>query len=192
MAQIFDENGNVVPVTLIEAGPLVVTQVKNKEKDGYDALQVGFLSKSKKNIKKPQLGHFKELGNFRFQREFGTDGGDSYKVGDNITVAVFKEGDKVQASGIVKGRGFQGVIKRHNFGGGSRTHGQKHSEREAGSVGGGLRTHIPKGMRMAGRMGGNRITIKNLKIVKIDESSNTIAVSGAVPGSRGGLLEIKS
>lgn len=192
MSQIFANDGTVTPVTLIEAGPLTVTQIKNKETDGYDAVQVGFGVKKEKNVKKPQRGHFKNLGNFRFVREFRTPGVAGLEVGATIVADTFKEGDTVRVSGDTKGRGFQGVIKRHGFGGGRRTHGQKHSEREPGSIGGGLRTRVPKGMRMAGRMGGKRVSVRNLKIVAIDKDNNTIAVLGAVPGRRGTLLEIVS
>jgi large subunit ribosomal protein L3 len=189
MSQIFAEDGTVTPVTLIEAGPLVVTQVKTKETDGYDAVQVGFGVKKEKNVKKPQRGHFKGLGNFRFVREF-RNGITGLELGARVAADTFKEGDMVRVSGDSKGRGFQGVVKRHNFGGGRRTHGQKHSEREPGSIGGGLRTHVPKGMRMAGRMGGKRVSVRNLKIVAVDKDNNMIAVLGAVPGRRGTLLEI--
>lgn len=190
MSQIFAENGTVTPVTLIEAGPVIVTQVKTKETDGYDSVQIGFGVKKEKNLKKPQRGHFKGLGSFRFVREFRTAGGDGFEVGAAIAADTFKEGDTVRVSGIVKGRGFQGVVKRHGFGGGRRTHGQKHSEREPGSIGGGLRTRVPKGMRMAGRMGGNRVSVRNLKIVAVDKDNNILAIKGAVPGYRGTLLEI--
>lgn len=200
MTQIFDEAGNVIPVTLIEAGPAVVTQVKNKEKDGYAAVQLGFGKKKNKNIKKPQKGHLdkaqekseKQNFNLRWLREFRVADESKYELGSVINASVFKEGDKVQVAGTVKGRGFQGVVKRHGFHGGPRTHGQKHSEREAGSIGGGGRAggRVIKGMRMPGRMGGNRVTVKGLKIIKIDEKNNLLAVSGATPGMRGGLMEI--
>ena len=126
-------------------------------------------------------------------KEFKVSDESKYKLGDVISASVFKEGDKVRISGTVKGRGFQGVVKRHGFHGGPRTHGQKHSEREAGSIGGGGRSggRVIKGMKMPGRMGGNRMTTKGLKIIKIDEKNNLLAVSGAVPGARGGLVEIR-
>ncbi|MEK7133219.1 MAG: 50S ribosomal protein L3 [Patescibacteria group bacterium] len=202
MTQIFDEAGNVIPVTLVEAGPALVTQVKTKEKDGYPAVQLGFGKKKEKNIKKPQKGHLKKVQNakgetqnlnLRWLKEFKVSDESKYKLGDVISASVFKEGDKVRISGTVKGRGFQGVVKRHGFHGGPRTHGQKHSEREAGSIGGGGRAggRVIKGMKMPGRMGGNRMTTKGLKIIKIDEKNNLLAVSGAVPGARGGLVEIR-
>jgi len=190
MSQIFTDKG-VVPVTLVSVGPVVVTQVKTKEKDGYESVQVGFGKKKASNITKPQKGHFKELGNFRHVKEFKPLKVEN-KVGDTISLDVFKEGDTVEVSSISKGKGFQGVVKRHGFAGGPRTHGQKHSEREPGSIGGGLRTGPRKGMRMAGRMGSDRVTVKNLKIVQIDTTTNTIAISGAIAGRRGTLVEIKA
>src|SRR3989338_1876829 len=186
MSQVFDENGRVHPVTWLLAGPIFVTQKKSAEKDGYVAGQVGFGSKKEKNVKKPQ----KKLGTFEGCREFR--GEDQMSGGDKIDVSVFKEGDIVNVSGTSKGKGFQGVVKRHGFAGGPRTHGQKHSEREPGSIGGGLRTHVPKGMRMAGRMGSDRITQKNLKVVFVDTESNTMLIKGAIAGRRGSLVEIIS
>lgn len=191
MSQIFAEDGRVVPVTILSAGPCVVTQVKNAEKDGYTALQLGFGTRAEKNISKPVKGHLKGKGNFRFLREERTDEAESLKEGDSVTVAQFAEGDAIEVSGTTKGKGFQGVVKRHGFKGGPRTHGQKHSEREPGSIGGGLRTRVPKGMRMAGRMGGDRVTVKNLRVVKIDSVHNKLYVSGAVPGRRGTLIMVR-
>ena len=189
MSQIFDEKGNALAVTILEAGPVVVTQVKNLEKDGYKAVQVGFGKKNPKNIKKPQKGHLKNLGNFGILKEFRA-GDSSLKVGDKILTSIFALGDTISVSSVSKGKGFQGVVKRHGFHGGPRSHGQKHSEREPGSIGGGLRNKVPKGMRMGGRMGGARITVKKLKVVHIDPANNQLFVSGAVPGRRGTLVEI--
>ena len=189
----FTEDGVVTPVTIINAGPTVVTQVKTKATDGYNAVQVGFGTKGAKNISKAVKGHLKDLGNFRFIKEFRLKEEPTYKVGDTMNVAdVFAVGDKLQVSSTSKGKGFQGVVKRHGFHGGPRSHGQKHSEREAGSIGGGLRTHVPKGMRMAGRMGSDRITQKNLKVVFLDQENNTMLIKGAIPGVRGSLVEIVS
>lgn len=191
MSQIFEEEGNVVPVTEIMLSPLTVTQVKNKTKDGYYAVQVGFGLKKAQNLSKAVKGHLKDLGNFKYLREFRLSEESKYKVGDILNAKdMLKEGDKLTISSISKGKGFQGVVKRHGFKGGPRTHGQKHSEREAGSIGGGLRTHVPKGMRMAGRMGGDRITQKNLEVVLLDGENNLLFVKGAVPGVRGSLVEI--
>lgn len=183
MSQIFDEKGKVFPVTLIEAGPCFVTQMKNEEKDKYSAVQIGFMKKSK-NIKKTEKG--KE---FRYLKEFKN--GENLKNGDEINVSIFQEGDKVKISGISKGKGFAGGVKRHGFKGHlSATHGTKHEHRTIGSIGCRFPQRVIKGKRMPGRMGSERITIKNLKVVKIDKENNLIAVNGAVPGGRGTLLEI--
>lgn len=193
MTEYFTEDGKVVPVTIVKTSQMVVTQVKTKEKDGYHAVQIGFGERKAKNLSKAVKGHLKDLGNFRHIKEFRLEKESEYKVGDKISAdEIFKEGDKVQISGTSKGKGFQGVVKRHGFGGGPRSHGQKHSEREPGSIGGGLRTHVPKGMRMAGRMGSDRITQKNLKVVLVDKDENIVLIKGAIPGSRGSLVEIIS
>lgn len=191
MTEYFTEEGKVVPVTIVRTSPNVVTQVRTVEKDGYNALQVGFGTKNAKNINKPEKGHLKDTGNFQVLREFRLDSAASANVGDAIDpFEIFTPGTKVVVSGISKGKGFQGVVKRHGFKGGPRTHGQKHSEREPGSIGGGLRTHVPKGMRMAGRMGSDRITQKNIEIVALDKENNVMLIKGALPGRRGTLLEI--
>ncbi|MBU3926030.1 50S ribosomal protein L3 [Patescibacteria group bacterium] len=188
MTQIFDENNNVVPATIIKAGPMKVVQLKTKEKDGYTAAQFGFGEKREKNINKPIKGHLKNLGNFRYLKEYRTS--EALNVGDVIDASIFQQGDKIKVSGISKAKGFQGVVKRYGFHGGPRTHGQKHSEREAGSIGATGPQKVFKGTRMAGKMGGERITIKNLKIVKADKENNQILISGAIPGRKGTLLEI--
>ncbi len=190
MTQVFTEEGKVIPVTVLSANPLVVTQVKGMEKDGYKAVQVGYGTKKEKRLSKAVKGHTKDLGNFATLKEFRTDG--EFARGDKIDVSVFEAGENVEVSAISKGKGFQGVVKRHGFKGGPRSHGQKHSEREPGSIGGGLRNKVPKGMRMAGRMGGARITVKNLKVVQVDAENNLILISGAVPGRRGTMVEIRS
>ena len=193
MMEYFTEDGVVTPVTIVTASPVVVTQVKTKATDGYNAVQVGFGTKGAKNISKAVKGHLKDLGNFRFIKEFRLKEEPTQKVGDTMNIAdVFAVGDKLQVSSTSKGKGFQGVVKRHGFHGGPRTHGQKHSEREPGSIGGGLRTHVPKGMRMAGRMGSDRITQKNLKVVLVDNENNTMLIKGAIPGVKGSLVEIVS
>ena len=192
MMEYFAEDGTVIPVTIVSAGPLTVTRILSKEKDGYDAIQVGYGTRKKERIGKAALGTMGG-GNYRYMKEFRLDNGATeVKVGDSIDVSTFLPGDKIQVSGTSKGKGFQGVVKRHGFAGGPRTHGQKHSEREPGSIGGGLRTHVPKGMRLAGRMGSDRITQKNLKIVLVDKENNLLLVKGAVPGVRGSLVEIVS
>ncbi|MBI4708979.1 MAG: 50S ribosomal protein L3 [Candidatus Portnoybacteria bacterium] len=192
MSQIFDEQGNVVPVTLVEAGPCVVTQVKTKDsKDGYDAVQIAFGSKKRTN--KPQAGHQKKanIDKAKWLREFRVENLE-VKLGDQVKADVFKEGDFVKVSGLTIGRGFSGVVKRHNFGGGPKSHGQKHGLRAPGSIGATFPERVPKGRKMAGRYGGERVTVRGLKIAKVDLENNIIAIRGAVPGKRGTLLEIQS
>ena len=192
MTQIFDEKGIVTPVTVLDAGPMVVTQVKTVATDGYNAVQVGFGSKSAKNINKPMTGHLKGLGNFRYVQEFrkADDSAFDLKVGDKIDLNTFVLGDVVVVSAISKGRGFQGVIKRHGFKGGPRSHGQKHSERAPGSIGAVWPERVLKGKRMGGRMGADRVTVPNLKIMQIDTENNQLYVSGAIPGRKGTLVEV--
>jgi large subunit ribosomal protein L3 len=189
MTQIYDASGNAIPVTAVTVRGNVVTQVRTKDNDGYEAVQVGEGSRNPNRINKAQKGHFKELGSFASLSEFRFDS-PVQKVGDKMEISQFKPGDIVTVSATSKGKGFQGVVKRHGFHGGPRTHGQKHSEREPGSIGGGLRTHVPVGMRMAGRMGSDRITVRNLKVAHIDTEDNVIYVGGAIPGRRGTLVEI--
>lgn len=193
MSQVWDEKGQVRPVTVVAASAVVITQVKTAEKDGYSAVQVGWGERNPKNISKPVKGHIKNLGNFAGLKEFRVDSLPEMKVGDKIDASVFKAGDAVVVSSISKGKGFQGVVKRHGFKGGSRTHGQKHSEREPGAIGGGARAggRVAKGMRMAGRMGGDRVTVKGMKIVQVDAEKNIILIGGPVPGRRGTLVEIR-
>lgn len=191
MSQVFDQAGNVTPVTLVEAGPLTVLQRKTKEKDGYESLQFGFGTRKAKNIAKPQKGHFKEMGSFSVVREFRIEGLDVVpEVGAKVDVSVFKEGDTVKVTGITKAKGFQGVVKRHGFHGASATHGTKHAHREPGSIGATWPQRVIKGRRMAGRMGADRVTIEGLRVVKIDQEHNLLAINGAIPGRNGGLLEI--
>lgn len=184
MTQIFDEKGNVVPVTLIEAGPCVILQKKTAEKEGYTATQIGFVKIEKKNkIKKSMKGkEYRHIYEARNMNE-GT-------VGDEITVNTFKEGDAVTIIATSKGKGFQGGVKRHGFSGRNTGHGMKHEARTIGSIGQRFPQHTIKGRKMPGRMGFDRITVKNLKIAKIDAEHNIIAVKGAVPGFRGTLVEI--
>ncbi len=189
MTQIFTEDGVVVPVTVIKTSPNVVTQVKTSDKDGYTAVQIGFGEKNAKNVAKPLKGHVKELGNFAHLKEVKLEG--EFNIGDKIEASTLVEGDTVTVSAISKGKGFQGVVKRHGFKGGRRSHGQKHSEREPGSIGVGGVQRVFKGMRMAGRMGADRVTVKNLKVAKVDSENQLVYIKGAVPGRKGTLVEIK-
>jgi len=198
MTQLFDKEGQAVPVTLVEAGPCFVTQKKTSEKDGYQALQIGFGEAKPKKVKKPQQGHLKKsqavnakCQNLKFFREFRTAESD-LELGGEIKADTFKEGDIVNVSGISKGKGFAGVVKRHHFGGGPASHGQKHSLRAPGSIGATFPERVPKGRRMGGRMGAERVTVEGLEIFKIDAENNILAIIGAVPGIYGSLLEIVS
>ncbi|HAY34699.1 MAG TPA: 50S ribosomal protein L3 [Ignavibacteria bacterium] len=193
MTTIFESNGNMVPCTVIEAGPCYVTQIKNKTKDGYNAVQIGFEDKKEKNSSKPVIGIFKKINTpvQRYIREIRDHSSEELKAGDVIKVDIFKEGDNVKVTGISKGKGFQGVVKRHGFAGGVRTHGQSDRERAPGSIGGSsYPSRVFKGQRMAGRMGNERITVRNLKVMKVFSDSNLILIKGAVPGAKTGLVEI--
>lgn len=192
MTQVFDEDGRCYPATVISAGPVVVTQIKDAKKDGYVAAQVGYGKRSEKNTTKAERGHTNKLGNFAYLEEFRTEDAGKMNVGESIDASVFDVGDIIVVSAISKGKGFQGVVKRHGFAGGPRSHGQKHSERAPGSIGATGPQRVFKGKRMAGRMGGNRVTVKNLKVLQVDKGSNQLVVSGAVPGRRGTLVEIRS
>ncbi len=189
MTQIFDEKGNALPVTAVSVRANTVTQVRTTDSDGYEALQIGEGTRNPSRMNKPMKGHLKDLGSFASIREFRVTS-PAFKVGDKVELSQFVAGDNIMVSAISKGKGFQGVVKRHGFGGGPRSHGQKHSEREPGSIGGGLRTRVPVGMRMAGRMGSDRITVKNLRVVHVDADESILYVSGAIPGKRGTLVEI--
>lgn len=192
MTQLFNEEGMALPVTAINVEPNVVTQIKTVEQDGYNAIQVAQGERNQKQIKKPQVGHFKgvERSNFKNVKEFRVETTEGFSLGDTIDVSALEEGQKVTVSSISKGKGFQGGVKRHNFSGGRRSHGNKHSEREGGSIGAGGPQRVFKGVKMPGRMGSDRITIKNLNIVKIDSENNRIFVQGALAGKRGDVVEI--
>lgn len=198
MTHIFDAKGNMVPVTALEAGPCTVVQVKTVKNDGYDAVQIGF--GLDKHINKPKAGHVKESGavpkvlrEFDLNEEIELAEGEtakSYKVGSKLTCEIFSEGDIVAVTGTSKGKGFAGTVKRHNFTTGPKTHGS-HNYRAPGSIGSGYPQHVMKGMKMAGQMGAEQVTVKNLKIVKIDAENNIIAVRGVVPGPRKGLILVR-
>lgn len=186
MTQVFDDKGSVTPGTIVTAGPLSVTAVKTAESDGYAAAQVGFAPQKASRLAKPQASK-----PFKYLREFP---GEGLEAGSTIDISVFAPGDIVTVSAISKSKGFQGVVKRHGFAGGPRSHGQKNKERAPGSIGGGGRAggRVIKGMRMAGRMGGDRITVKNLRVLHVDAATNTLIISGAIPGHPGTLVEIRA
>lgn len=200
MIQVFDKDGIVSPVTVLNVGPAVVTQVKSMDKDAYTSVQIGSGEKNIKNINKALKGHLKDLGNFRYLREFKLKNGSvlinnegkEFEVGDKIDVSVFEEGDKVNVTSTSKGKGFQGVVKRHGFHGGPRSHGQKHEERKPGSIGATGPQRVFKGTKMGGRMGSDRTQVKNLKVIQVDKENNRLLVKGAVAGRRGSLVEVVS
>ena len=193
MTSVFSADGKNVPCTVIEVGPCVVTQVKTEEKDGYAALQLGFQEKTEKHTNKPEAGHFKKAGvnPQRHLAEFkGFDG--EYKLGDTITVDLFSDASFVDVIGTSKGKGYQGVVKRHGFGGvGQTTHGQHNRLRAPGSIGAcSYPATVFKGMRMAGHMGAERVTVQNLQIIKVMPENNVLVVKGSVPGAKGSILSI--
>lgn len=190
MSQIFDKDGKVIPVTIVRAGPVTITQIKNLTKDKYSAVQVGF--GEKKKITKPLAGHLKNLGNFRWLREYKLKNSEPIQgnVGDKIKIDIFQEGDMVKVTGISKGKGFAGVVKRHHFRGGPASHGHKDNLRMPGAIGAGGMQHVLKGTRMGGRMGGEKVSVRNLQVLKVDKENNILMLKGAVPGTKTGLVEI--
>ena len=191
MTQVFDEEGRAVPVTVIAAGPCYVTQVKTTATDGYSAVQLGFTEVAPGKLKQPQRGHLKDLPYLKYLREWRVNDASAFEVGQKVDVSIFQPGDRVAVTGTSKGKGFQGVVKRHGFAGGPRTHGQSDRLRAPGSVGAGTTpSRVFKGMRMAGRMGGARVTVPNLQVVRADPERNLLLVRGAVPGAREGLVLI--
>lgn len=193
MTQVYAEDGQAIPVTVIEAGPCVVVQRKSKQKDGYSAVQLGFVESRKiKRVGKPMKGHFDKAGlpPCRVLREFRVDDGAEVKVGDKVSVALFAPGDNVKVAGISKGKGFQGVVKRHHFRGGAATHGSMF-HRAPGSIGASaFPSRVLKGMRAAGQMGSERVTVRNLSVVRVDAEKNILVLRGSVPGSGGSYLVI--
>jgi large subunit ribosomal protein L3 len=190
MTQLFDEKGKVIPVTVLEAGPVRIAQIKTKDKDGYNAIQVGF--GKKRNVTKPLKGHLKDIGNVRWLREFRFDKEEDHKVGDEIRVDIFEIGDKVKITGTSRGKGFQGVVKRHGFHGVRSSHGNKDQSRTSGSIGATTPQHVIKGKKMAGRTGGKTITLRSMKVVKIDPEKNLLYLKGPLPGKRGTLITLFS
>ena len=193
MTRIFDEDGSVIPVTIVQAGPCVVTQIKTLEADGYESVQVGYLNKKKKNITSPLNGHFKKANTNPKQivAEFSKVPGFDYALGQAFHVGIFSVGDYVSVSGKSKGKGFTGVIKRHNFSRQKKTHGTGHTERAPGSIGQASDpSRVFPGMRMAGRHGNLKVTIENLRVVKIDKKNNHVLLKGAIPGAKNGTVFI--
>lgn len=193
MTQIFDQDGTVIPVTLVEAGPCYVTQKKTVEKDGYNAIQLGFEEVHEKRLTKPLLGHLKRSNSpsVKHMREFRVADPEEYTDGQKIDVSIFAVGDTVDVVGTSKGKGFAGVVKRHGFRGGPKTHGQSDRWRASGSVGAGSTPgRVLKGIRMAGRMGNERVTVQNLKVALVDPDKNLLAVKGAIPGAKNSLVVV--
>ncbi len=189
MTQKFQEDGTVVPVTAVQAGPCTITQVKG-DKEGYTAVQIGF--GNKKKINKPLAGHLKDLANFRFLKEFKVKNTDNLAKGKTFDVSTFEVGDILKITGVSKGKGFQGVVKRHGFKGGPASHGHKDQLRMPGSIGATAPARVFKGTRMGGRMGTDTVTVSNLELIEIDRENNILYIKGAVPGARNGLIMIKT
>ena len=193
MTRLFGEHGEVIPVTVIEAGPCHIVQVKSSETDGYESIQVGFGPKKENSINEPARGHFKKANvpPLRFLREFRIDSSESFQAGQQIAVDIFSTGDLVDISGISKGKGFSGVMKRWGFKGGKASHGSE-NHRTAGSIGASADpSRVFKGLPMAGRMGGKRVTVQRLEVVKVDTEKNLLLIKGSVPGPTNGILMIK-
>lgn len=189
MSQVYRPDGTVIPVTLVQAGPCVVTQVKTQEKDGYVAVQLGFLNA--KRLNKPMEGHLKELPKLRIIREFRLPTAGELKKGDVLEAAIFEPGEVIEVTGRSKGKGFQGVVKRHGFHGHPASHGHKDQLRMPGSIGAGGVQKVFKGQRMAGRMGDENVTVKNLDVVEVRDGG-ILAIKGAVPGARNGIIAIQT
>jgi large subunit ribosomal protein L3 len=190
MTQVFDDKGTVHAVTVVEAGPMVVTQVKSPEKDGYAAIQVGYGERKRSN--KPLRGHFKKLGDFRLLREFRVRGDGDYSVGDKVGIELFDEGDYVDVTGVSRGRGFAGGVRRWSFRGGPKTHGQSDRHRAPGSIGAGTTPgRVYKGQKMATHMGAEQVTVRNLRIVAKDEAKGLLLIEGPVPGATNATVTVK-
>ena len=190
MVQIFDKEGHLRGATVIEAGPCLVTQIKTEERDGYSAVQLGFGTRNRSN--KPMRGHLQRQGDLRHLREFGVDDSSQHKIGERIGAEIFQEGDIVDVTGTSKGRGFAGVVKRHGFHGGPKTHGQSDRHRAPGSIGSGNTPgRVFKGLRMAGHMGAEQVTVRGLEVIQTNPARGILIIAGGVPGARNGLLKIR-
>jgi large subunit ribosomal protein L3 len=189
MTQVFSSAGEARGVTVVEAGPCVVVQIKTKERDGYDAIQLGF--GQRKSLTKPMRGHVKELGNFRFLREVRVNDPNEYEIGQTLGADVFEEGDIVNVVGTSKGKGFAGGVKRYHFHGGPKTHGQSDRHRAPGSIGSGTTPgRVRKGLRMAGHMGDERVTVKNLRVFQANPERGVLLIEGSVPGGKDGVVRV--
>ena len=193
MTQVWDEDDNVVPVTVIQAGPCAISQVKTKATDGYEAVQIGFGEIKPKRVNKPLAGHFKAKGvePMRYLREVRVEDASEYKTGDQVTVEIFADSKAVDVTGTSKGKGFQGTIKRWNFSRGPMAHGSR-NQREPGSIGQcAYPARVRKGLHMAGHMGDERVTVKNLKLVRVDAEQNLMLIKGAVPGGKNAIVQVR-
>ncbi len=193
MTQVYRDDGRVIPVSVIEAGPCRIVAIKTAEKDGYDAVQVGYDEKRRKLFNKPELGHFEKAGvePMRYLREI-KGRSEEINIGDEVKVDIFKKGEKVDVTGISKGLGFQGVMRRHGFSGAQATHGQSDRERAPGSIGqSSYPSRVFKGIRMPGKMGKDKVTVLNLEVVQVIEDQNLMLVSGAIPGKKGTIVKIR-
>ncbi|MFQ6676461.1 MAG: 50S ribosomal protein L3 [Fidelibacterota bacterium] len=193
MTRLFGAGGESIPVTVIEAGPCVVTQVKRRSVDGYDAVQLGFGEQKEFRLNRPLKGHFKKAGvsPTRYLMEFPLEEGEDLKVGDTITVDLFREGDRVTVRGTSKGKGFTGVVKRYGFRGGPKTHGQSDRLRAPGSIGQSSNpSRVWPGLKMAGHHGNRKVVVRNLEVVRVDRETNSLFLKGAVPGARNGLVAV--
>ena len=193
MTQVFSAAGEAIPVTVIEVGPCVVTQIRNQERDGYEAVQIGFGEVKPKSLTKPEQGHLAGAGRLvRHLREFEADNVEDHQVGQVLSADVFEPGEVIDVTGTSKGRGFQGVVRRHGFSGGPKTHGQSDRHRAPGSIGAGTDPgHVWKGTRMAGRMGNRRVTVQNLQVVEVLAEKHLLLVRGSVPGAKNGLVMVR-
>jgi large subunit ribosomal protein L3 len=193
MTQVFTDFGEAIAVTVIEVGPCVVTQIRNKERDGYEAVQIGFGEVKPKSLTKPEQGHLARAGRLvRHLREFDADNVEDHPVGQILSADVFEPGQIIDVTGTSKGRGFQGVVRRHGFSGGPKTHGQSDRHRAPGSIGAGTDPgHVWKGTRMAGRMGNRRVTVQNLQVVEVLADKHLLLVKGSVPGAKNGLVMVR-
>jgi large subunit ribosomal protein L3 len=193
MTQVFSSAGEAIPVTVIEVGPCVVTQIRNKDRDGYEAVQLGFGEVKPKSLTKPEQGHLAGAGRLvRYLREFGADNIEDHEVVQVLSADIFEPGQIIDVTGTSKGRGFQGVVKRHGFSGGPKTHGQSDRHRAPGSIGAGTDPgHVWKGTRMAGRMGNRRVTVQNLEVVEVLADKHLLLVRGSVPGAKNGLVMVR-